>query len=135
MHPDKNCKFLAACLLVLMFAMLPLFCDQAFSLGGVALIHWVCIYVSMYLCIYLSIYLPANDSATVRLLLPNENWPFKIHAYHSQHLTEQTVSADMARTCWLKLIRQIWHYNPKVDKIFMHTTALHIYKSHILYIQ
>ena len=35
MHPDKNCKFLAPCLLVLMFATLPLFCDQAFSLGGV----------------------------------------------------------------------------------------------------
>ena len=35
MHPDKNCKFLALCLLVVMFAMLPLFCDQAFSLGGV----------------------------------------------------------------------------------------------------
>ena len=35
MHPDKNCKFLAPCLLVLMFATLPLFCEQAFSIGGV----------------------------------------------------------------------------------------------------
>ena len=35
MHPDKNCKFLAPCLLVLTFAMLPDFCDQALSQEGV----------------------------------------------------------------------------------------------------
>ena len=35
MHPDKNCKVLAPCLLVLMFATLPDFCDQALSQGGV----------------------------------------------------------------------------------------------------
>ena len=35
MHPDKNCKFLSPCLLLLTFAMLPLFCEQAFSLDGV----------------------------------------------------------------------------------------------------
>ena len=29
MHPEKNCKFLAPCLLVLTFATLPDFCDQA----------------------------------------------------------------------------------------------------------
>ena len=36
MHPDKNCNFLAPCLLLLTFATLPRFCEQAFSLGGVA---------------------------------------------------------------------------------------------------
>ena len=37
MHPDKNCKFLAPCLLVLTFAMLPDFYDQALSQEGVGL--------------------------------------------------------------------------------------------------
>ena len=40
MHPDKNCNFLAPCLLFLTFATLPRFCEQALSQGGVGIPHF-----------------------------------------------------------------------------------------------
>ena len=47
MHSDKNFKFLAPCLLVLTFATLPLFCEQAFSLGGVGQTpHGLCLIIN-----------------------------------------------------------------------------------------
>ena len=39
LHPDNNCNFLAPCLVLLMFATLLRFCEQAFSLGGVGFTH------------------------------------------------------------------------------------------------
>ena len=68
---------MAPCLLVLMFATLPLFCEQAFSLGGVGKTDWFylsCTNKSLMYRIFILIKDNLTDKETKILIKLNKNW-------------------------------------------------------------